>query len=97
MSALMKKTCILLILTILLCIVPFFIPHGGNYEGADGQAQALIETIQPDYQPWFKSFYTPPSHEIESLLFALQAILGAFAIGYILGMHHKPKDKQKKL
>lgn len=96
MTTLMKKTCVLLALTILLCIVPFFIPHGGSYEGADGQAQALIETIQPDYQPWFKSFYVPPSGEIESLLFTLQAALGTFAIGYILGMHHKRQDKQDK-
>lgn len=39
------------------------------------------------YQPWFQSIYTPPSGEIESLLFALQAAIGSIIIGYFLGYY----------
>ncbi len=39
------------------------------------------------YQPWFSSVWTPPSGEIESLLFALQAAFGAIIIGYFLGYY----------
>lgn len=53
--------------------------------GADSQAEGVIQTLAPDYQPWFSSLLTPPSSEIESLLFALQAALGAGIIGYYAG------------
>lgn len=41
--------------------------------------------INPDYEPWFSSLYEPASGEIESLLFAVQAALGAGVAGFILG------------
>ena len=52
--------------------------------GSDSQATALIQEIAPDYQPWFSSIFAPDV-EIEGLLFALQAALGAGIIGYYLG------------
>ncbi|HQD25572.1 energy-coupling factor ABC transporter substrate-binding protein [Methanoculleus sp. DTU007] len=54
--------------------------------GADGEAAALIEAS--GYEPWTESFWVPPSGEIESLLFALQAAIGAVIIGYIFGYWH---------
>lgn len=54
--------------------------------GADDQAKAVINTIAPDYRPWFHPLLSPPSGEIGSLLFALQAAMGAGFIGYYLGM-----------
>ena len=63
-------------------------PDGEQVEiftGADGQAEELIQQIAPEYRPWFSSIMQPPSVEIESLLFALQAALGAGIIGYYLG------------
>lgn len=56
------------------------------FAGADGQAEGVIQEIAPDYEPWFSSILEPPSGEIESLLFALQAALGAGVIGYYLGI-----------
>jgi len=56
------------------------------FRGADDQAKDVIGTIAPGYQPWFKPLMEPPSGEIGSLLFALQAALGAGFIGYYLGM-----------
>ena len=55
------------------------------FSGSDGQGQQAISELAPNYQPWFASFLTPASKEIESLLFALQAALGAGVIGYWLG------------
>ena len=51
--------------------------------GADGEAAELIESS--GYEPWIEPFWAPPSGEIESLLFALQAAVGAIVIGYIFG------------
>ena|SRR5690554_5589808 len=51
--------------------------------GADGEAAGLIE--DSGYEPWIEPFWEPPSGEIESLLFALQAAIGAVIIGYIFG------------
>ena len=55
------------------------------FRGADDQAKDVIGKIAPGYQPWFKPLMEPPSGEIGSLLFALQAALGAGFIGYYLG------------
>jgi cobalt/nickel transport protein len=51
--------------------------------GADGAAADLIEAA--GYEPWIEPFWEPPSGEIESLLFALQAAIGAIVIGYVFG------------
>jgi len=55
------------------------------FKGADDEAKDLIGRISPDYKPWFKPIMEPPSGEVGSLLFALQAALGAGFIGYYLG------------
>lgn len=56
------------------------------FTGADDKAKALIGQIAPDYQPWIKPLLEPASAEVASLLFALQAALGAGFIGYYLGV-----------
>ncbi len=56
------------------------------FSGADGQAEGVIRQLAPDYQPWASPLMEPPSGEIESLLFALQAVLGAGFIGYYVGV-----------
>ncbi|ENH6105265.1 energy-coupling factor ABC transporter substrate-binding protein [Yersinia enterocolitica] len=83
----MKKTLILLFLTAVIFILPFFINHGGEYGGSDNQAEQQILAIAPDYQPWFESLYEPASGEIESLLFTLQGCLGTAVIFYVLGYY----------
>jgi len=60
--------------------------EGAEFAGADGQAMAAVTALQPDYQPWFSPVWQPPSGEVESLLFALQAALGAGLLGYYLGL-----------
>lgn len=59
-----------------------------EWGGADGQAEDVIsELTGGTYVPWFQSIYQPPSGEIESLLFALQAAIGSLIIGYFLGYY----------
>ena len=76
---------------ILLFIAAFaYISSSQNHEwsGADGQAENVISELSGGtYKPWFESIYTPPSREIESLLFALQAAIGSLIIGYFLGYY----------
>ena len=83
----MNKNVVMILAVIALAILPLVIHHGGEAEfgGADGEAEVLITEIQPDYEPWFNSIWEPPSGEIESLLFALQAALGAGLVGFYFG------------
>ncbi|MCF6386180.1 energy-coupling factor ABC transporter substrate-binding protein [Mycobacterium sp. MBM] len=55
------------------------------FVGTDSAAVSAIETDHPDYQPWYDGLFAPPSAEVESGLFALQAALGAGVLGYALG------------
>jgi len=55
------------------------------FAGADDKAKNLVVAISPEYKPWFTPLMEPPSGEIGSLLFALQAALGAGFIGYWYG------------
>ena len=94
----MKRTQnILLVLgVVILALVPLWIvekpaagPDGEEvaiFGGADDKAKNLSGEIRPDYQPWFKPLLEPASGEIASMLFALQAALGAGFIGYYIGV-----------
>jgi cobalt/nickel transport protein len=82
----------LIVLAVIVVFVAAFayVSSTGNHEwgGADGQAENVISQLTGGtYQPWFQSIYTPPSGEIESLLFALQAAIGSIIIGYFLGYY----------
>jgi cobalt/nickel transport protein len=95
----MKRTNILLLLGVLvLVLIPLFTikAHGDEeiFTGADGQAEGVIAASHADYQPWFQPFWEPPSGEIESLLFGLQAALGSGLICYCLGVYRGRKQVQ---
>ena len=67
-------TILLLLIVVALAVLPLVINPDAEYGGADGQAGAAIGEINGSYQPWFESIWSPPSGEIESLLFALSLI-----------------------
>lgn len=69
-------------LILLLTVAPLIVKAGAEFGGADGEATAVIETIAPDYEPWFDPIFEPASGEIESLLFCSQAAFGAGILGY---------------
>ena len=90
-----KRNLLLLLGVVALAVIPLIMHKAKEGEeifgGADGQAEELITEIRPGYKPWFSSIWEPPSGEIESLLFALQAAIGAglvcYCIGYYRGRH----------
>jgi len=66
-----------------------------EFGGADGEAEEIIAEINPDYEPWYEGIgFEPPGGETESLLFALQAAIGALIIGYTFG-YYKGKGTDK--
>ncbi|MCD1295405.1 energy-coupling factor ABC transporter substrate-binding protein [Methanocella sp. CWC-04] len=73
-----------MIALIILFTVPFIISPGAEFGGADDGAGEVIVEMSPGYEPWFNSFWEPPG-ETESMLFALQAAIGAIIIGYVIG------------
>ena len=79
------KNLLLAALVIALAVVPLMTLKHAEFGGADGQAEEAITELYPSYEPWFAPFWEPPGGEVESLLFALQAALGAGVLGYGLG------------
>ena len=57
----------------------------GEFKGSDDLGTEAILKSRPGYKPWFEPLWKPPSDEVESMLFALQAALGAGVIGYVIG------------
>lgn len=83
--ALWKRNVILSIFVIVLAVLPLVMLKDAEFSGADDLAETAITEINPDYKPWFSSIYEPESGEIESLLFAVQAAIGAGIVGFVLG------------
>ncbi|RKN34092.1 energy-coupling factor ABC transporter substrate-binding protein [Micromonospora musae] len=80
---------LLLLAVVLLAVAPVALGLGSGEEpfaGADALAEQAIVDDHPDYEPWFSPIYEPPSGEVESALFALQAALGAGFLGYYFGV-----------
>lgn len=79
------KNILLILALIVLLTVPLLVLKDAEFGGSDGQAEEVITEINPDYEPWFSPLIEPASGEIESLLFSLQAAIGAGVIGYFYG------------
>lgn len=77
---------LLLILVVVLAIIPLFLHPESEFGGADGMAEETIAEIDPGTEPWISPLWEPPGGETESLLFGLQAALGAGVIGYFFGV-----------
>ncbi|MEU0404427.1 energy-coupling factor ABC transporter substrate-binding protein [Streptomyces sp. NPDC006197] len=90
MSRNAKVNTLLLLLVAALAVLPLALGLGDHKEqpfsGSDSEAETAITELQPDYKPWFSPLYEPPSGEIESALFALQAALGAGVLAYYFGL-----------
>lgn len=80
-----QKNLMLVVLAIVIAAVPLFLLRDAEFGGADGQAEEQIMELAPDYEPWFQPVVELASGEVESLLFALQAALGAGIVGFVLG------------
>ncbi len=58
--------------------------QSAGFGGTDDAGRKAISQIAPDYKPWFAPLWKPKP-ETESMLFALQAAIGALVIGYFIG------------
>lgn len=82
-----RQNWLLAIAVIVLAVMPLLFVRGAKFAGSDEQAEGAIKEIHPTYEPWFQPLFEPASGEIESLLFATQAALGAGVIGYAIGLY----------
>lgn len=84
-----KKQVWTILVLILVCaailIYPLVTIQDSEFGGADGAAEDIIAQVDPDYEPWAESIVELPGGETESLLFCLQAALGAVVIGFGFG------------
>lgn len=97
----MKRTnLILLVVVLILAAQPLLLPMPNNldepFPGADDRGTGTIMASHPDYQPWLKPVWEPPSGEIANLFFALQGALGAGLLGYYLGLRRGQSSRRQK-
>lgn len=85
---------LLVLIVVLLAIIPLVLIRDSEFGGADGVAEEVIGEVAPEYEPWFSPLVEPPGGETESLLFALQAALGAGLIGYYFGLKRGQAQQQ---
>lgn len=90
-----KLTLVLLLVIVAIAIIPLLLITDSEFGGADGAAEEAITSINPDYVPWFSSILEPPGGETESLLFCLQAGIGAGIFGFGFGYLVARKKFQK--
>ena len=96
----MKRTnLVLLAVVLILAAQPLLFPLPNHldepFPGADDRGKETIVASNPDYQPWFKPVWEPPSGEIANLFFAVQGALGAGLLGYYLGLRRGQSQRRK--
>ena len=91
-----QKNFLLFLIVILLAVVPFFLHRSAEFAGADDRAAEAVTQIRPDYHPWFKPVWEPPSGEVETFLFAAQAAIGSGIVCYYLGYSKGRKQREQK-
>lgn len=84
---------VLLILCVLIAGIPLLVIKDSEFGGADGAAEDVISEVDPNYKAWASPVLEPPGGETESLLFCLQAAIGAGILGFGLGVL---KERYKK-
>lgn len=81
------RNALLLVAAGLIAALPLLRPGGGGaFTGSDDRAMATIADLNPEYRRWATPLWEPPSGEVASLLFALQAAVGAGTLGYYFGL-----------
>lgn len=96
MSNKSKTIIILLLICVMITIIPLAVIKGSEFGGADGAAEEVITDINPNYTVWADPLLQPPGGETESLLFCLQAALGAGIFGYGFGVLKERSRKEKE-
>lgn len=97
MSSKSKTVIILILVCAIIAIVPLIFIKNSEFGGADGEAEEIISEINADYEPWASPILEPPGGETESLLFCLQAAIGAGIIGYGFGVLRQRTKGEKSV
>ncbi len=84
-----RANVLLLGLAALIVAAPLVLSPGAQFSGTDDAARELVAAAHPDYRRWATPLWEPPGKEVESLLFALQAAIGAGLLGYVIGRRRK--------
>lgn len=95
-----KLEYIVLAIVLIFAVQFFYMSSTTNavYGGTDDKAEGVINEISGGtYKPVADPIWKPPSSEIESLLFALPAAVGAGVIGYIIGYYRAKKNYENEL
>ena len=96
------RNLLLAVLAIGLVAVPLLFVQGAEWGATDGRNTEAIQELQPDYEPWFQSIFSPADLGIEPYMFGLQALLGSLALsaamGWLIGRTRvRPEDGQSDL
>ena len=91
----LKKNLILAVLVVAISVIPLLFLKNAEFAGSDDKAKEAITQIDNNYKPWFSPIFEPPSAEIESLLFSLQAAIGSGVVCYYFG-YLKGKSKKNE-
>ncbi|WBT09495.1 energy-coupling factor ABC transporter substrate-binding protein [Corynebacterium sp. SCR221107] len=91
----------LIVLVLVIAAFPMFFNLGDPaveeaFGGTDAAAESIIVEQDPDYEPWFDPIVGELPGEVESGLFALQAALGAGALGYVLGVYRGRRKAEQR-
>ncbi len=86
------KNTLIIIAVVFLIIFPLITLKDAGFGGADDAVGEALAEVNPEYRPWFSAIWEPPSGEVESFFFALQAAAGAGFIGYFMGYWKAKKE-----
>ncbi|MDG5777444.1 energy-coupling factor ABC transporter substrate-binding protein [Haloarculaceae archaeon H-GB2-1] len=75
---------------VVVVVGPFVYPSG--FGGADVAAREQTESIAPGYEPWMASLWAPSTVLGETLLFGLQAAVGAGLVWYAVRRFDSSND-----
>jgi len=83
---------------LVVAILAYGAMNGSEFGGSDDQGGEAIESVSDDFDgPWWNGIfgdYELPG-ETESMLFALQAAIGAVIIGFFMGYAYRGKRDGK--
>lgn len=95
----------LIVLVVVIAMFPLFFNYGDDdaeepFAGTDATATETIQEMDPNYEPWFEPLVGELPGEVESGLFALQAVIGAGVLFYVIGFYRGKaaarSDKREK-
>ncbi len=85
-----KLVIVLLITAVVIAFAPLFLLKDAEFGGSDDKGNTLIETTNPDYEPWAAPVLEvilggELPGEVESMLFCVQTGIGVGIIAFFMG------------